>query len=208
MPRTIGTHDAALREGIVQAAADLLASVGDVGRVRVADVCAAAGCTPPSLYHHFGSKAGLLRAAAHRLHDDLAARLDQATAEATDVAGRVAARGLTYLRFGLAHPGVYRVLFDSPASAAPHAVGGSGEPGGPAGPTPGRAVQELATDLQALVGASAPAASALAVGLWGTVHGLTLLGIANPEVPQAALEDALLAVVAALGRVDPATPVG
>lgn len=193
----MGSHDDALRERVVLAAADLLVAAGDPSRVAVADVCARAGCTPPTVYHHFGSKAGLLRAAAHHLHDRLAARLADAVAGLPDPEARVAARGLTYLRLGLEQPAVYRVLFDSPVTAAAPDV--TARPDVAAAPTPGRAVQDLADDVAAMTGTTAEAALPLAVGLWGTVHGLTLLGITNPSVPRAALEAALAAVVGVVG---------
>lgn len=48
-------------ETILQAAADILERVGQEGLTTRA-VCAAAKVTAPTLYHHFGDKAGLLNA--------------------------------------------------------------------------------------------------------------------------------------------------
>ena len=60
-------------ETILKAAADILERVGPEGLTTRA-VCAAAKVTAPTLYHHFGDKAGLLNALLSRGIEDFMSR--------------------------------------------------------------------------------------------------------------------------------------
>ena len=57
----------ATRQRLLDAATHALREMGPSG-FRIEDVLLAAGATPSSLYHHFGSRAGLMREAAARVH--------------------------------------------------------------------------------------------------------------------------------------------
>src|SRR5439155_105444 len=60
------------RRAILAAAEDLLAE----GDLSIRQLCARAGVTPPTIYHHFGDK----RALVERVIDDCFAEFDQALA--------------------------------------------------------------------------------------------------------------------------------
>src|SRR5437762_12974029 len=49
----------ATRRAILDAAEHLLATVGEAG-LSIREVCARAGVTAPTIYHHFGDKAALV----------------------------------------------------------------------------------------------------------------------------------------------------
>ena len=79
------------------------------------ELCALAGVTAPSLYHHFGDKDGLL---AQVLEEAFAAYLDRkrASGRTGDLVDDFAAGWDMHLRFGLANPLLYSAMF---ASAGP-----------------------------------------------------------------------------------------
>lgn len=92
---------------------------GDAADVTLALVAERIGCRPPALYNHFVNRDDLLR----RAHDEGFARLYAAKlAVAARTAGapaldRLRAGGLAYVRFALAHPGLYRLMFAPPPQA-------------------------------------------------------------------------------------------
>src|SRR5262245_35872882 len=63
----------ATRKAILDAAGALLAAVGEDG-LSIREVCARAGVTAPTLYHHFGDK----RALVDRVVDDCFSSFDRA----------------------------------------------------------------------------------------------------------------------------------
>jgi AcrR family transcriptional regulator len=112
------------RTRILETTAELLQSSGEPPSTRA--VCAAAGITPPTLYHHFGDKDGLYDAVvAHGFETYLAAgrHLDTAGDPVTDVR-----RGWdAHVGFAVAHPALYTLMYGtartslSPGAAAARA---------------------------------------------------------------------------------------
>jgi AcrR family transcriptional regulator len=80
----------------------------------VSDIVAVAGVTPPTLYHHFGSKEGLLRAVVDPLLEDLD---DLTTRASTLVSGAESRRGILqeYLEVLLRWRTVVCFVVDDPA---------------------------------------------------------------------------------------------
>src|SRR4030095_585101 len=115
-PRDVSSE--ATRRAILDAAGELLASGGEAG-LSIREVCARAGVTPPTLYHHFGDKAALV----DRIVEECFTEFDQEAAKRTPPADPVealrwAADG--YLRYGVAHPTHYRLMFQQrPARPSP-----------------------------------------------------------------------------------------
>src|ERR1700675_4347593 len=68
----------ATRRTILQVAEVLLANGGEEG-LSIRELCARAGVTPPTIYHHFGDKAALI----DRVVDDCFATFDRAFARRT-----------------------------------------------------------------------------------------------------------------------------
>jgi TetR/AcrR family transcriptional regulator len=94
--------------------------------VGVADVVAAAGLTKPSLYHHFGSKLGLLQALLEASYLELLARVRPAAEYHGDLPLTLFRVVSAYCAFALARPQAYRfqlnLCFAPPESEAFRAV--------------------------------------------------------------------------------------
>ncbi len=109
--------DETARRRLLDAAAALLGEA-PAHEPTARELCARAGVTAPSLYHHFGDKGGLLTAV---LEEAFAAYLDRkhAVPRTGDLVEDFAAGWDMHVRFGLANPLLYPSLF---ASSHPQGV--------------------------------------------------------------------------------------
>jgi AcrR family transcriptional regulator len=168
--RTRDAESEATRRSILEAAADLLARGGEAG-LSIRELCARAGVTPPTIYHHFGDKAALV----DRLVDDCFADFDHAFARRAVPADPVEALRWTfgrYVEFGLRYPAHYRLMFEA----------------GRMRPTPGgRASYDGLRRRVAAIDAAGrlrvPIEDATAA-FWAAVHGVTSLAIHSTLQPQ------------------------
>jgi AcrR family transcriptional regulator len=101
----------ATRRAILTAAEALLARGGEDG-LSIREVCARAGVTPPTIYHHFGDKDALV----DRVVDDTFAAFDHALAQNRAAAPTDPVEALRwgldrYVDYGVAHPAHYRLMF-------------------------------------------------------------------------------------------------
>ncbi|WP_431305040.1 TetR/AcrR family transcriptional regulator [Sediminicoccus sp. BL-A-41-H5] len=162
-------HHGDLRAALLDAADALLDEGGD-GAVSLREAARRAGVSATAAYRHFADKEALLAAVALRGFEAFGAAMQEAVA-AGDASPYVA-RGRAYLRFALARPGRFRLMF---------------------GPLLARA-----GDHPALLAASKAAFGALqanaadrdsAIRSWGMVHGLAHLmldrAIPGAEEPEA-----------------------
>jgi AcrR family transcriptional regulator len=104
--RSRDAETATTRQTILEAAEELLAR----GDLSIRQLCARAGVTPPTIYHHFGDKDALIE----RVIDDCFAVFDQALARRRPPADPVEALRWAfdrYVEYGLAHPAHYRLMF-------------------------------------------------------------------------------------------------
>ena len=75
-------------------------------------VCELAGVQAPTLYHHFGSKEGLLDAVvSHGFRSFLSERLDGADPDLRDPIEQIRQGWDTHVQFGLAHPAFYAHIY-------------------------------------------------------------------------------------------------
>ena len=179
-PREVSSE--ATRRAILDAAGELLASGGEAG-LSIREVCARAGVTPPTVYHHFGDKAALV----DRIVEDCFTEFDQEAATRTPPADPVealrwAANG--YLRYGVAHPTHYRLMFQQrPARPSP------------AGLASYDRLRRLIAGIAA-AGRLGPPVEDATAAFWCTIHGVTSLVIAGflePDAPSVALvRDAMI----------------
>lgn len=183
----------ATRRAILDAAEHLLASVGESG-LSIREVCARAGVTAPTIYHHFGDKAALVA----RVVDDCFADFDRTFAHRTVPDDPVEALRWAfdrYVEYGLRHPIHYRLMFGA-RPARPSRAGLASYDG------LRRRVMAIADAGQL----AAPLEEATAA-FWAAVHGVTSLLISEfwiPETPAIALvRDAM---IAQLTTPRPATP--
>jgi AcrR family transcriptional regulator len=173
-----------LREEILDAAERLLIETGSEEAVSIRAVAAAVGVTPPSIYRHFEDKNHLLFEVCALQFGRLGEWLRPAVDGQDDPMTALRAMGAGYVRFGLAHPEHYRIMFMGRADL-----------------TPQQYADELLVDTSPfamLVGAVQRAVDSgmtrhrdalrLALILWSGVHGLTSLLIAKPNMPWPELE--------------------
>jgi AcrR family transcriptional regulator len=172
----------ATRRAILDAAEELLATVGERG-LSIREVCARAGVTAPTIYHHFGDKAALVA----RVVDDCFADFDRTFAHRTAPHDPVAALRWAfdrYVEYGLQHPTHYRLMFGTRPSRP--------SPAGLASYDGLRRRVLAIADAGRLV---APLEDATAA-FWAAVHGVTSLLISefwSPESPAIALvRDAMI----------------
>jgi AcrR family transcriptional regulator len=173
----------ATRRAILDAAEHLLATVGEEG-VSIREVCARAGVTPPTIYHHFGDKAALVT----RVVDDCFAAFDRAFRERAAPADPVEALRWgfdRYVEYGLRHPTHYRLMFE-PRRARPTPAGLGAYDG----------LRRRVAAIAAAGRLRAPLEEATAA-FWAAVHGTTALLVSGfwlPGAPAIALvRDAMIA---------------
>ena len=117
-------HHGDLRRTLVSAAEELLAERGADG-FSLREVARRAGVSPAAPAHHFGDSAGLLTAVATLGFEELAQSLLAGHKGAgSDPRARLVGQGVGYVRFALAYPGRFGLMFrdgprrDDPALAA------------------------------------------------------------------------------------------
>ena len=91
------------------ATATRLFSTHGYDAVGVQDIVEAVGVTKPSLYHHFGSKHGLLEALLDERHAALMARLGSAAVYEHDLTGTLLTLLAAYLDFAAEDPAFFRL---------------------------------------------------------------------------------------------------
>lgn len=181
--RTLGARDresAATRRAILRVGQHLLAKGGEAA-LSIRELCARAGVTAPTVYHHFGDKEALV----DRIVNDWFLEFDRTLAAAapTDDPVEALRRGFErYVAYGCAQPEHYQLIFSrarrTPAGLAAYA-------------RLRRLVQALA-DAGRLRGPVEAATAAC----WASVHGVTSLVVAGfllPDAPAVRLaRDAIL----------------
>jgi AcrR family transcriptional regulator len=98
-----------LRRRILDAARELFVEHGYEG-VTLRMIADRAGCTPPAILHHFGSKEGLIFATCEEAFRALRARFER-IGRAADPVERLRRTGLAYVDFAMEHPNHYRFMF-------------------------------------------------------------------------------------------------
>ena len=184
-------HHGDLRRALVTGAGDILEADG-MDALSLRSVAARAGVSHNAPYRHFPDRAALLSATAALGFDDLADRLATA-GEAGDPDQAMSATGLAYVRFALARPQMYRLMFSGDL------LKGASDPEYVRAST--RAFDLLRTAVERLLPAAGQAGSgAVASILWAEHHGLALLLIEKrirPWMRSDAREDDLVGWVAA-----------
>jgi AcrR family transcriptional regulator len=154
-------HHGDLRAALVEVGLRLLAE-RDVKGVSLREMAREVGVSATSVYRHFPDKAALMLA----LAQDGLARLAAAQQDAAGGKEGVAsftATGRAYVRFALANPALFRLIFTS--SAELHAKGEAAS------------LQMLRANAAAALPSDAGAeqAEASALRAWSLVHGLSML---------------------------------
>lgn len=177
-PRARKGEGPRLREEIMEATEGLLLRTGSAEAVSIRAVADAVGVTPPSIYRHFADKDTLIAQVCARHFATLEAEMRAAVEGIDDPVDRLVARGMAYIRFGVANPEPYRILFMTKLKAIPTEVQQDWFAHSPA-------FNETMANAQACidVGALRPEhddAYQVALGVWARVHGITSLAITKP----------------------------
>ncbi|OBH59731.1 TetR family transcriptional regulator [Mycobacterium mantenii] len=105
-------HHGDLKRALTSAALSLVAEKGPKG-FTLTEAARRAGVSAAAPYRHFADKAELLAAVAEQGFHDLHADLGAAADRASDPKERVIELGRAYVRWAIAHPDHYQVMFGS-----------------------------------------------------------------------------------------------
>jgi AcrR family transcriptional regulator len=158
-------HHGDLRRALLDVAAELVAETGPT-EWSLREIARRAGVSHAAPAHHFGDKAGLLRALATEGFELLATAFAEADAdtEGRPAIDRHVAQGVAYLEFSGGHPGHYDVMFRADLF----------EPDDAYAAVATEAYQWLVTSSVRLVDERGDGdADDLAVASWALAHGLT-----------------------------------
>lgn len=166
-------HNDSLRQDLLAVAADLIDRDGPA-RVTLRDVASAAGTSTSAVYSLFGGKSQLLTAV---VDDGFRSFRDSQLAAAD---GGLDALGVAYRTWALEHRALYRLMFGGALTAYADCQ-----------PSPDAASDAMQPLMDAV--ASAQAAGVLvqapvelvAVAIWGQVHGIVSLELAQMGRPDA-----------------------
>jgi len=156
-----------LREQLVSAASDLLLAPTGIAAPSLRSVARAAGVSPAAVYLHFESVQALILAVIEAQYDDLRAHL----AAIADTDGSIAASGIGYAAWGVAHPGAYQLLFESADELGLDVY--SDVAGGPGWDL----IESMAAQLESEASIVREDAVILAIRVWTSVHGVVSLRI-------------------------------
>ncbi|HKQ02625.1 MAG TPA: TetR/AcrR family transcriptional regulator [Actinomycetes bacterium] len=110
-PKRERYHHGDLRRSLVQAGREVLAERG-VDALTLREVARQAKVSQAAPYHHFANKADLVSAIAQHGFEDFAGALRAGAETAGDGAlQRLTGMGLAYVRFAVANPELFRLLF-------------------------------------------------------------------------------------------------
>lgn len=182
----MSTSQAAYHHGSLHAAlieAGMAALDGGSGLdLSLRDLARTVGVSPAAVYRHFPNKGALLAALAHEGLAILGAAQREAYREAGGGLRGFVETGRAYVRFALAHPALFRLVF---AHGDPAAV-----PPGKEDPA-SRLLHESTVEL---TGGDGPAAERLALRAWSLAHGIAMLMLDRRLPADDALIDRLIDV--------------
>jgi AcrR family transcriptional regulator len=159
-------HHGDLRSALIAEGLRLL-SERDADSLSLREVARAVGVSAPSVYRHFPDKKALMTALAEEGLKQLAhAQHDAADAAGGGQAG-FAATGRAYVRFALANPALFRLIFTSPLIAAYRSEQAERP----------EAMNFLLRNAAAVTGADGESTvtRGRAIEAWALVHGLAML---------------------------------
>jgi AcrR family transcriptional regulator len=191
-------HHGDLRRSLIQAGLQVLAEQG-VDALTLREVARRAKVSQAAPYHHFAGKADLVTAIAQHGFEDFAGTL-RAGADEVDGGAlqRLTGMGLAYVRFAVANPALFRLLF------RPELRGGNREePAAEAMERAGSAAYQVFLDaVTAAVeeGSVQGSVEDVAVAALSIVHGLATLLVDGPvDLSQRPPDKLARVVISALG---------
>jgi AcrR family transcriptional regulator len=180
-PRNARGEGEKLRGEIIDAAVKVLSALGPEDPFSLRSVAKMANIAAPSVYIHFADRTMLLLAVLEKLFAEQVAIRAAAETDAARAGGglweRLLARSVASVRFGLEHPGHYRVLFEGrvvPRLNDPR-IAGFGRP------LLLRSI-ELIREIPSRPGRVSDDPERLSLLLWSGLHGVISLRINKPTL--------------------------
>jgi AcrR family transcriptional regulator len=163
-------HHGDLKRALIEAALTLVAEKGPRG-FTLTEAARRAGVSPAAPYRHFPDKAHLLAAVAEQGFGELHEALVAAGSGVPDARARVMAMARGYVRWAVAHPEYYQVMFGGDTKKSEHP--GLLEAGGS---TFGCLLEVITECLSSgLIQGDDPLR--IAGPMWSTIHGIATLAI-------------------------------
>lgn len=106
-------HHGDLRQALVEASLEIIAETRDASSVSLREVARRVGVSPAAPYRHFADKDVLLAAVAEEGFQQLLLALRVEVHVTDEPLARLQANGVAYVKFAIAHPAHYRVMFNS-----------------------------------------------------------------------------------------------
>ena len=155
-------HHGDLRAALIEAGLTMLAE-RDVEGFSLREIARTVGVSATAVYRHFPDKTALMAALAHEGLNRLAAAQHAASDDAGGGSAGFAATGRAYVRFAIANPALFRLIFTS--SALAHSSGEA------------EALRFLRANAAANLGdaANEGCVEVEALQAWALVHGLAML---------------------------------
>ncbi|HYE50189.1 MAG TPA: TetR/AcrR family transcriptional regulator [Azospirillaceae bacterium] len=176
------------RAQILRIARELFVAEG-IERTSMRRIADRAGITPPSIYDHFQDKETLLAAIAEEFFDGLIAAMAAIPEKTPDPLDRLRMLMHGYVRYGLAHPQEYRLVFMTPLEGVGRVSGHRAPRDG----TPPECLGGSTKGIESFVQLEGEIASllergilkagdkeAIADAVWAAGHGLVALLITHP----------------------------
>lgn len=181
-----------LRADLIEATCQLLEGGTTDADLSLRAVARQLGVAATTVYLHFADREELLWAVSETLFTELAAAMDTAAADTTNPVETLRARARAYCRYGIDHPGHYRVLFAMiPVPKTARAL--DDLPGGPV-------FEGFESAVRATLGPEATPDTVRTgtVLLWATLHGLVGLRASKPQFPWPPLDTLVDSAIATI----------
>lgn len=157
-----------LREDLIRVASELLERPQLINTPSLRQIALGVGIAPSAVYTQFQSGEQLLQDVIDAQYAILREKIGHAISDSGSALANLEAIATTYVTWGIEHPGIYQLLFES-ADQLPEGLEANG---------PGR---ELLAEIAPLIaqhsGCSSETAHQTTMRLWAALHGLTSLRI-------------------------------
>lgn len=175
LPQTRAYHHGDLRSALVEAGLKALETT-PVEDLSLRALAREVGVSPTAVYRHFPDKQAMLGALAAEGIEQLGQYQQAAAASASGNTDAFGATGRAYVRWALAHPALFRLVFGQGRDVGPSIFGDN---------LAARLLQDRA---RYAVGGDEAGTQRLMVQAWAVVHGLAMLML-DGQLPQ---DDALI----------------
>ena len=174
------------RAEILEAAERIFVADGYEG-ATIRKIADEVGVSSTALYMHFPDKGCILLEISERTISQLLESNREIAAKPIDAGERVRQMLDSYMRWGLAHPNAYQLVFSGPSPVSPDKGETVADLSARCYDIFSGAVREVAADGRLRTGTADSAAQAL----WASCHGVVMLLIVRPGFPWAPTEELL-----------------